>query len=59
MYKTNNTYEPSRKRYFHNPANGTTARVCRHCGAHVYGHNAGICLDCLAKMRKEANNGQR
>lgn len=58
MYRTTNTYEP-RKRFFHNPADGRAARVCRRCGAHVHGRNAGICLDCLAKMKKGAQYGKR
>jgi len=41
------TNPPPFKRYFHNCANGTTARVCRRCGAHVYGPNRGICGKCL------------
>ena len=45
------------KRVFHNPADGRTARVCRKCGAHIYGPNRGICVKCLRE--RTATNGKR
>ena len=40
-------------RYYHNPMNGKTARVCRICGAHIYGANRSICNRCLNERRGE------
>lgn len=54
------TNPPPFKRFFHNSAIGKTERVCRICGARVSGRNAGICLDCLARLqRKEAHDDKR
>lgn len=35
------------KRIFRNPYDGRTTRICRECGAHIYGPNRGICSRCL------------
>ena len=42
---------PRFKRFFHNPMNGRAARICRICGAHVYGANRSICNRCLNERR--------
>lgn len=37
------------KRIFHDRTTGRAHRVCRKCGAHVLGHNRGVCSRCLRK----------
>ena len=37
------------KRIFHDCATGRAHRVCRKCGAHILGHNRGVCSRCLRK----------